>query len=165
MAGKTASKKTSKKAGSPSAEYVSAEKFEALEEEVRVLNSGITDLVELIKQGKLTQPAPNPAAAAIEKEVDKAAPNKYTVNPEWEAIAKEIIGDDYVDHTEIEYLKGGGMKFTVVIKLEKSNAQRDYLERHKVDRRGREVGSEGEAGVKEWCERIRANLARPKTVF
>lgn len=96
-----------------------------------------------------------------EKEVIKAGPNRYDTNPDWEEMAREIVGEA-LDHTELEYAKGGGQKFTLVIKPEFSNAPTDYLERNKVDRRTREIGTEGEAGVRIWCELVRNNLKRPK---
>lgn len=131
--------------------------------EFNELAKGVGDLVDLIKSGALSKPAETPAEAKADKEVAKAGPNKYTVNPDWEDLAHEIIGEA-VDHTEIEYVKGGGMKFTVVIKEEFSNSPADYMERHKVDRRSKEVGAEGEAGVRIWCEQIRNNLKRPRPV-
>lgn len=105
--------------------------------------------------------AASPAEVQKEKEIVAAGPNKYTVNPEWEEIAREIIGEA-LDHTEIEYAKGGGMKFTIVIKTEMSNAAQDYLDRNKVDRRTREIGADGESGVKIWCQQVANNLRRPK---
>lgn len=140
-------------AGDPA--FVTLERFETLE-------SSVSDLVSLIKSGALNAPpAATPEQIIKEKEIEKAVPNKYTVNPEWEEMAREIIGEA-LDHTEIEYAKGGGMKFTLVIKNDFSNAAKDYLERHLVDRRTREIGAEGEAGVKTWCEQVKNNLKRPK---
>lgn len=104
-----------------------------------------------------------PAEIQKEKDVAKAGPNRYEVNPEWEDMAREIVGDA-LDHTELEYAKGGGQKFTLVIKTEFSNAPADYLERNRVDRRTREIGTEGEAGVRNWCELVRNNLKRPKPI-
>ncbi len=148
--------------GAAKPEFVSKAEFDKL-------SNSVGDLVELIKSGALSQPAPAAAAATPEqakedKEAAKATANKYTVNPEWEDLAREIIGEA-VDHTEIQYIKGGGLMFTVVIKTEFSNSPADYLERYKSDRRSKEVGSEGEAGVRQWCELIRNNLKRPKPVL
>lgn len=135
--------------------------------EFNELSKGVGDLVELIKSGALTGPGGNrpadPETEVQKKEVEKASPNKYTVNPEWEDLAREIIGEA-VDHTEIQYIKGGGLLFTVVIKEDFSNAPTDYIERYKTDRRSKEVGAEGEAGVRIWCEQIRNNLKRPRNV-
>ncbi len=136
--------------------FVTKEQFSHLE-------NAVGSLVELIKSGALN-PAPAPVIESpVEKAITAAAPNNYQTNTEWEAIAKEIIGEA-LDHTEIEYAKGGGMKFTVVIKLDHSNAPKDYLERYKVDRRTKEVSTTGEVGVKEWCELVRTNLRRPRQV-
>lgn len=134
-------------------------------EEFNNLTEAVGSIADLLKESlaQKSSPAQTAAEITIQKEAEKAVPNKYTVNPEWEEIAREIIGAA-VDHTEIEYIKGGGMKFTVVIKDEFSNASVEYLERHKVDRRSREVGAEGESGVRVWCEQIRNNLKRPKNI-
>ncbi len=138
-------------------DFVTVERFESLE-------NSVGELVNLIKSGALTAPAAQtPAEAAEEKKITAAGPNKYTVNPEWEDLAREIVGEA-LDHTEIEYAKGGGQKFTLVIKQEFSNAPTDYLARAKVDRRTREIGAEGEAGVRTWCEQVRNNLKRPKPI-
>ena len=76
--------------------------------EFNALAGGVKDLVDLIKSGALTQPAaPTPQEAREEKAVKEAGSNKYTVNPEWEDLAREIIGES-MDHTEIQYIKGGG---------------------------------------------------------
>src|SRR4051812_25090592 len=126
MAATNKSKQAAKKKAAVPAAGVSRAEFDALAK-------GVGDLVEMIKSGALgaTQ---TPAQAAEEREVAKAAPNKYTINPEWDEMAKEIIGEA-VDHTEIQYVKGGGMLFTVVIKPEFSNAPLDYLNHYKSDRR------------------------------
>lgn len=112
--------------------------------------------------------APATAAAPenetpIEKQVRKASANEIPMNPEWEELAREIIGDP-LDHCEIAYLKNGGVIFTIVIKDEFSNAGRDYLERYKSDRRSKEVGSEGIEGVENWCKLVKSNLAKGKPV-
>lgn len=130
--------------------------------EFDALAKGVGDLVDLIKGGALQAPhAQTPSEIIQNKEIEKASPNKYTVNPEWEEMAREIIGEA-VDHTEIAYGKGGGLLFTVVIKTEMSNAPLDYLAMYKSDRRTREVGTEGEAGVRTWCELIKQNLKRER---
>lgn len=130
-------------------------------QEFNSLANSVSDLVSLIRSDRQ---AKTPAVDdKHEKEVAKAGPNAYTSNPEWEELAREIIGEA-VDHTEIEYVKGGGMKFTVVIKQTMSNASVSYLEVHKIDRRTKEIGSEGEAGVRVWCELIKNNLKRDKPV-
>lgn len=165
MAENKTSKAPAKKqaAPKPQPESVDPKEFKALTDTVNTLASGMSDMLDLIKSGALSKPPQTVAEILTEKEADKATANKYTVNPDWEDIAREIIGAA-VDHTEIEYVKGGGMKFTVVIKEEFSNASTEYLERHKVDRRSKEVGTEGEAGVRVWCEQIRNNLKRTKPI-
>lgn len=141
---------------------VEAEPQYATKEEFNSLNNSVMSLVEAIKSGALNQAPPSAAEIVEKKAIEAASPNKYTSNPVWEEMARDIIGEA-VDHTEVEYLKGGGLMFTVCIKREFSNAPQAYLDMYKVDRRGKEVGSEGESGVKVWCEQIRNNLKRPKT--
>ncbi len=139
-------------------QFVDRKDFDKLSETVDTLSDGIAELLK-----RSSAPAVAPEVEAEQKEVSKASPNKYTSNPEWEDIAREIIGEA-VDHTEIQYVKGGGLLFTIVIKDEFSNAPDDYLERYKSDRRSREVGAEGEAGVRIWCELVRNNLKRAKPI-
>lgn len=107
--------------------------------------------------------APDPAAAAAERKVTAAGPNKWETNPAWQETAEEYLGE-YLDHTEVAYDKSGGIKFTIVIKTEKSNADKDYLRLTGSDRRTKEVGSEGLEGVIEWCKLVRANLKRGKAI-
>jgi len=110
---KTTKKKTPAKPENPPQASVSREEFEGVAKSVGTLNIAVEGLVDLIKSGALSAPAAKtPEEVKADKEVEKAGANKYTVNPEWEDIAREIIGEA-VDHTEIEYIKGGGMKFTV----------------------------------------------------
>lgn len=94
---------------------------------------------------------------------EKAKPNRVTTNPEWEEVAQEILGKA-LDHTEVEHEKSGGIKFTVVIKNEYSNADKQYLEVNKVDRRSKEISHEGLSGVEEWCRQIKANLSRTQKI-
>lgn len=89
----------------------------------------------------------------------RARPNNISTNPEWEEVAREILGPA-LDHTEVEHEKSGGIKFTVVIKKEYSNADAEYLRLVKVDRRTKEISQEGMAGAEEWCRQIKANLTR-----
>ena len=137
----------------PPKKYASIEEFNALA-------GSVSDLVQLIKSGALSQPA-TPAAIAEEKAIVAASPNNYQVNTDWEDMAREIVGEA-LDHTELAYVKGGGQVFTLVIKPEHSNAPKDYLTRYKVDRRSKEIGSEGEAGAKQWCQLVSSNLKRPR---
>lgn len=131
--------------------YVTKKEFDEL-------NNSVNRLVDLFeKNSGVTKPVADPK---VEKEIEEAGPNKYSTDDEWDAIAMEIIGEA-VDHTEVER-KGGGVKFTVVIKKELSNAAPEYLERMKVDRRTREVGADGTEGVTQYCKLIKANLARPR---
>lgn len=135
--------------------FVTEDRFNALENSV----GKVADLLEKVLANQAIGPAPRPETKE-EKEVAAAGPNKFQVNDEWEATARAIIGDA-VDHTEVEHSKAGGIKFTVVIKNDKSNAHPDYIASAKADRRTKEVGQEGMEGVTEWCRLIKANLQRP----
>lgn len=143
----------------PTPKAVTRSEFDGLTTTV----SRILDLLErqtAVNAPALIQSTAAPVADPIqEKKIAEASPNKYQTDDEWDAIARDIIGDA-IDHTEVER-KGGGVKFTVVIKTEKSNAPKEYIDRMKVDRRTREVGAEGTEGVTQYCKLIRANLARP----
>lgn len=106
--------------------------------------------------------APPVAETPQEKAVRKAGPDTYApISPEWTDAVQEIIGEA-LDHCEMTYLKGGGTKFTIVIKNEFSNAPKDYLDMRKVDRRSKEIGSEGFAGVEAWAKLVASNLKRGK---
>lgn len=138
----------------------------ASKEEVNALAESVGSLVELFKQDRAERAAAPVAAAtpvaetAMEKEVRKAAPDVNPVNPAWEEKAEDILGD-YLDHCEVFFPKRGGTIFTVVIKLEKSNAALEYLDVMKQDRRSKEIGNEGIEGVEQWCKLVAQNLKRP----
>jgi len=132
----------------------------ATKAELSELTEAVGGLVELLKSGVLTRPAA-PVETPLDKEVAKAGPNMNPVNPEWEEKAREIIGDA-LDHVEVEYLRKGGTIFTIVIKLEKSNAAKDYLAVMKQDRRSREIGNDGIEGVENWCKLVAQNLKRSR---
>lgn len=126
------------------------------------LNDSVSQLVDMVQKvlERPTHTLPlSPAEVKESKEIEAAGPIKYETNAEWDAMAKEIIGTP-VDHTEVKDLKGGGRLFTIVIKREHSNANQDYLERYQVDRRSKEIGAEGEAGVENWCKLVLNNLKR-----
>lgn len=133
--------------------YVTQDDFNKFSEGVmkaleNIVNNPVTSVVntqEQIKQDAL---------------VSEATSDEYmSVPPEWNREAKNILGDA-LDHCELEIKEGA--RFTVVIKKEFSNAPEDYLDRYKVDRRTREIGNTGIAGVKEWCTLISQNLKRGK---
>lgn len=151
---------TKKKASAKPAGFVSTTEFSSFKEE---MTSSMSTLIDLVKEVK-SQPVQTPEAIAVEKEIKKADPNAVVVNPEWEEAALSIIGEA-VDHCEVQHLKNGGLLFTVVIKEEFSNAPKDYLARHKQDRRSKEIGTEGFGGVETWCKLIKSNLARPRANY
>lgn len=115
---------------------------------------------------RMNAPAPKvltPDEVKHETEIKKAAPDIAVVNPAWVEKANEILGDA-LDHCEVFYPKHGGTLFTCVIKKEFSNANADYLERYKSDRRTKEIGNEGIEGVEQYCKLIAQNLKRGKVV-
>lgn len=149
----------------PTNKFVTEERFAQLESSM----GAILDLLEKQAQ-KPVEPAPaaaagltpaTPVETPAEASVRKAGANQIPMNPEWEERAREIIGEA-VDHCEIQYLKNGGVIFTVVIKKEMSNERTDYLNYYGSDRRSKEIGAEGIEGVDNWCKLIKSNLARPK---
>lgn len=133
---------------------------EELDTKLDKFGDKVLALVESIEK-KIENSVVKPEVSVAEKAIEKAGPNKFTTNEVWDEEAKKIIGEEYVDHTEVYHEATGGIKFTVVIKTEKSNAGQMYLEQVKTDRRTKEVGSEGLAGVQNWCTLIKQNLARP----
>ncbi len=141
--------------------FVTEEKFNELQESVGIL-------VGLVKQQIADKEAEKSAVppvpeTPIEKEIKKAGPNhSVPVNPEWEQVARDIIGDA-VDHCEMQHLRSGGLIFHVIIKKEYSNASDDYFLRMHEDRRSREIGGEGIGGVEKWCKLIASNLKRGKS--
>lgn len=135
--------------GEKKEEFVTLEAFNALQ-------SSVGQLVELLQKKNAT-----PEEAKIEKEVDKASPDDSPMNPEWREKAKEIIGDA-MERCELFYPKGGGAIFTVIIKNEHSNAPKEYLRVHKVDRRSKDIAHSGLEGVENWCKLIASNLKRKK---
>lgn len=149
----TGGKKGGGKKSQPKDEFVKKSDFDKL-------NNSVNALVDAITSGKLGAPAAKtPLEAKEDAEIKAAGPEEFDTNREWDKMAKEIIGAP-VQRTEVKDLKGGGRLFTIVIKPEYSNANQDYLERYKVDRRSKEIGTEGEAGVETWCKLVRNNLKR-----
>lgn len=126
--------------------------------------SQVTDILKDIVSS-MTELKNKPSAPVAEskdlQDIAKAKYDQAPINPLWEEKAREIIGEA-LDHCEVFYPKQGGQIFTVVIKTEMSNAPKEYLERTKADRRSREIGNEGIAGVEQWCKLIKANLKRAR---
>lgn len=140
-------------------ESVSREEFVSLKEEIGSNFKGIGSILEELL-AKST--AADPKAAAEEKRVLEASPTMLDVNPRYDALAKEILGDRLL-RTYVAYPKGGGTLFTIVINPEFSNAPKDYLERYKEDHRTVNIEREefrGEDGVTKWAKLILANLGR-----
>jgi hypothetical protein len=140
----------------PAPEFVTVEQFKGLES---IMENMVSSMERFMAQPPVA--APVAPATPMDKEVAKAGPNDAEYNKVWDEHAKEIIGEA-VDHTEVAYLKDGGVMFTIVIKKEMSNAPKDYLERMGADRRTKEVGSEGIQGVDNWCKLVKSNLLRPQ---
>lgn len=147
----------------------------ATAESVSELTQAVGALAEIVKE-RLAAMAPpvvnsKPAVAVHPKsevspdngEEEEGGSNDAPINPNWVKRAKAILGD-FMESCEVFYPTGGGTIFTVIVKAEKSNASKEYLERMKVDRRSKEVSAEGIAGVDKWCKIIKQNLARGREV-
>lgn len=137
---------------------------DAIKDDVTETKTAVNRILDLLESKAPAAPVASPVepediANVTVSQSNKAAPDKIQSNPEWEAIAKEILGAA-LDHTEVQYEKSGGIKFTVVVAKDFSNAPSQYLELTKQDRRTKEVSHEGAQGVEEWCRQIKANLAR-----
>lgn len=150
----------------PSQKKRPAPKKYATEEDLKGITDAMASIADVV--GKLydkvnAEPVKpqTPEEVKHVAEVAKAAPDVAVVNPAWVEKATEIIGDA-LDHCEVLYPKHGGTIFTLVIKTSASNAQAEYLERHKSDRRSREIGNEGIEGVEQWCKLVKENLKRGK---
>src|ERR1035437_1187620 len=148
------------------------EKF-VTEKEFNELSTNVNTLVELVKQSlkesgevkaKIDAIPATPEKAKEEVEVTKAGPKPYItpVNPEWEQVARDIIGTEKVERCEMQHGRTGGLTFTVVIKKEHSNAPDAYLAVYKEDKRSKEIGAEGIGGVEVWAKLIKQNLTRGK---
>src|SRR3990167_6831149 len=136
-------------------EFVSKEEFGS---RMSSLENSLLQVVDLIKEKNQPQVITDLSKQAVQiKEVEEAKAYQALINPTWEAHAKEVLGEK-LDHCEVSYPKAGGLRFTIVIKNEFSNADKDYLERYKSDRRTREVGVSGFEGGKKWCLLVKQNL-------
>ena len=120
------------------------QKFVTSEELDAKLDDFLTKIVGVMKESTpIVAPAVTPETPE-QVEIKKAGPNPGQTNPEWDEMARSILGDDVIDHTE------------------KSNAPKDYMDRMGQDRRSKEIGQEGITGVEAWCKLILQNLHRPK---
>ena len=142
-------------------------KTEVSREEFNELSTSVSTLVGLVKESlnKVNAIPATPEVVSKEKEITKAGPTPYItpVNPEWEQVARDIIGTEKVERCEMQHGRTGGLTFTVVIKKEFSNAPDAYLAVYKEDRRSKEIGAEGIGGVEAWAKLIKSNLSRAKS--
>lgn len=134
-----------------------------------ITGGGLTDMLKEQlgdRSAKRTEMAGQPVATTKqeEKNIALARGDAFQVNDEWDAAAREIIGSEYIDHTEVKHQRSGGIQFTVVIKRDKSNMPQFYLDQVKCDRRTRDVTEKGFDGVVEWCKLIRQNLGRGRDI-
>ena len=132
-------------------EFVTTAQFNKLTDVI----SKLVDKIDVLDKKTAT-----PIETKEAVEVKKAGWDQAPLNPVWEDKAREIIGEA-LDHCEVLYPNGGGTIFTVVIKADMSNAPKSYLEFYKLDRRSREIGNEGLAGIENFCKLVRQNLRRP----
>ncbi|MES2216637.1 MAG: hypothetical protein V4481_05080 [Patescibacteria group bacterium] len=138
-------------------EVKSPQKFVTVDQ-FNKLAEAITKIGEAVVEMK-SKPAPTVAETEEVKNVKKAGPDNAPIPPSWEEKAQEILGE-VLDHCELYQPPAGGTHFTVVIKAEFSNAPKEYLERMKVDRRTKEIGSGGISAVEVWCKLIKQNLKK-----
>lgn len=143
----------------PKPEYATAEDIKNITDTIASMADAMGKLMD--KMNAVPAKALSPEEVKQETAIKAAAPDVAPVNPAWIEKATELIGDA-LDHCEVFYPKHGGTIFTVVIKRELSNAPEDYLQRHKADRRSREIGNEGIEGVEQWCKLVAQNLKRGK---
>lgn len=129
--------------------------------EFEALQTGVQELVNMIKEDRAkpsNTPVPLVPETPLEKEVRKAGPDPITATPpDWDEKAREILGEA-LDHCEMTYGASGGVRFSLIIKPEHSNAPKDYLKYYGQDRRTKDVGSEGIQGVENWCKLVKQNL-------
>jgi hypothetical protein len=139
-------------------EYATQQQFKSLEDSL----SKIVDVVSTLSTNvsKLAERPATPEEVKKEAEIAKAAPQEEIVNPNWLSKAKEVLGEK-LERCEVFYPKAGGTIFTLVISPKFSNAPHEYIERHKEDRRSKEIGNEGMEGVENWCKLVLANLNKP----
>ena len=79
------------------------------------------------------------------------------VAPQWREYVNEKLGNDF--GLDAEYSANGGFTVTITVPLEKSNAAKDYLDMHKVDRRTRAINPAlGFEGVKQFVDLVAKNL-------
>lgn len=142
------------KIGTEESSYVTQEQLEKV---TTTLMNGMEAIMSKLNQ----VPVSTEQKVQDAKVANASADEKMQVPPNFRRKAEEILGD-VMERCEIAMPAKGGTIFTVVIKPEFSNAPKDYMERYKEDRRSKEIGNEGEAGVEEWCKLIKANLARKK---
>lgn len=135
--------------------FVTVEQFSSLEKTI----GSLADIVSELAKKPAT--IATPEAIKQEIEVKKAGPNNEPVNKFFKEKAEEILGDA-LERVEQQSLKSGGNMFHVLIKKEKSNATPEYWAMMKEDRRSRDIGNEGVAGVEAWCKLIRQNLQKPR---
>lgn len=136
-------------------EFVSKEEFSL---KMLSLEGSILQLVDMMKTKNQPQVIKDLSKQVEEKkEVEEAKANQASINPAWEIAARETLGEK-LDHCEVDYPSSGGLRFTIVIKNEFSNAAKDYLERMHTDRRTCEVGKTGFEGVKKWIVLVAQNL-------
>lgn len=144
----------------PGTVFVSQKEFDGLKDEMNKNFSQLIDLIQNKPDNGLTTGMK--AKAEESKKVDEAAPDTASVNPRYDAKAKEVLGDR-LERTYVTYPKGGGTLFTIVIDRKFSNAPKDYLERMKEDRRTVNIEREefrGEDGVEKWAKIVLQNLNR-----
>jgi len=131
---------------------IKADEFEQFKGEVMGMFGQIIE--------RLNTPQSPVAEKVFEPMKDEGHPdsNRVQVTPAWIQLVEAILGLEFT--CEYELPPDGGQKFTIIVPLDKTNADKEYLRVFKTDRRTKELGNTGVRGVKEWCLKVRTNLQR-----
>jgi hypothetical protein len=136
---------------------VSQKDFEAFSSQVTAsLGSLFEAIKQVANQPKLTLDSDGAHVSNSAPKVEGASQSYAATPPAWRALTDEILGKEF--EIELDLPETGGQRFVVYVPLEKSNAGKDHWERHKKDKRLRELGNTGIKGVKDWLLKIRKNL-------
>jgi hypothetical protein len=126
-------------------QFVTIEQFQGMTDVMNKLFEAVNELktkpVEQVKKE--------------EQEVAKAGPARHmALEADWEDEVRSILGEK-IDSC---WMSGNGQYFNVIIKLEFSNAPKDYLERYKVDMRTVAIQGGGLSAITNFCKLVAQNL-------
>lgn len=130
----------------------------ATKEDVNGINASLDKLTEMLtKPNKAMAIEQAPTTKPIVT-VDPEKSDKSPVPPKWRQVVDEILGPDF--GINVVYPDtGNGFLFKLIVPLDKSNADKAYLELYKVDIRTKSLSySDGIDGVRKYCELVKSNL-------